>query len=205
MFFSKITTILATCQSLSIVMEQKDEVITLSVLPKYKDDKAKVIPLVMSGTATELDNGFADAMGKVEANSGIFSNIDAFIKQAKEEEKALKAKTGTKVPPVTTDKTEVKSETNKSTKDAKPPKETAKPIELAADLFNTAGVETKQPETVQTKASEPAKVELPAAPEIKKEVTPEAKPEPVVTTSVAEPTATTTKAPTSITDEDDIF
>lgn len=94
MFFTELEPFLATCSSLSITMKKADDgKISLAVLPVYKDNKTLLPPVIMTGTAQQLDEGFTKEWAKTDAATGIMSNIAGFISTAKTVEKKEAAKT----------------------------------------------------------------------------------------------------------------
>lgn len=94
MFFTELEPFLATCSSLSITMKKADDgKISLAVLPVYKDNKTLLPPVIMTGTAQQLDEGFTKEWAKTDAATGIMSNIAGFISTVKTVEKKEAAKT----------------------------------------------------------------------------------------------------------------
>lgn len=78
--------------TLTINIARKGETMTVGVLPGndlVKDNaKGKIIPLTLSGTPDELDNGFLEAIAApVSASSSLLTNMASFEK-AQEEAKA---------------------------------------------------------------------------------------------------------------------
>ncbi|HET6255826.1 MAG TPA: PRTRC system protein E [Puia sp.] len=65
----------------------KDGTITMSVEPQAKN-ASKVKPLVLTGTAAELDEGFFDQVtGQMNAIKGLLSNLDQVKRDAETKEK----------------------------------------------------------------------------------------------------------------------
>lgn len=63
--FLKLKDLLASCQSISLFVTAEGEAMTVTVIPKPKCDSEAALktPLVLTGTADELEAGFIDAIG----------------------------------------------------------------------------------------------------------------------------------------------
>lgn len=92
--FKKLSEIL-TSTNLSFILSEKNGIISATVIPKSKEGKdISNTPLSLSGTAEEMDENFADEVGKALGQAmGFLTNADQFVKDAKKkEEDAKKAK-----------------------------------------------------------------------------------------------------------------
>lgn len=101
--FSKLSEIMGDGCTLAINIAKTENGMTVSVLPGnslVKDAaKAKIVPLNVSGTAAELDDGFIDAIIKpVAKTNGLYVDMKSFedaqqaAKEASEMEKKAKEK-----------------------------------------------------------------------------------------------------------------
>ncbi len=102
--FSKLSEIMGDGCTLAINIAKTENGMTVSVLPGnslVKDAaKAKIVPLNVSGTAEELDEGFIEAIIKpVAKTNGLYADMKSFedaqqaAKEASEMEKKAKEKT----------------------------------------------------------------------------------------------------------------
>lgn len=105
MFFSTINEVVDG-YDLNMTISKKNGVISVMVIPKPTNEKvdlSKVPPFTVSGTAKELDEGFAEAMGKAgRATTGVISSINQFSELLNKEKasqvKSAKVKTPAKKP-----------------------------------------------------------------------------------------------------------
>lgn len=90
-FFEKLSELLGD-DSLVLVVKKKEDKLFLSITPKLsKDSKKKIVPLTISGTATELDEGFFDAVSKpIQETQGLVTNIKGYEDSMKALEEAKK-------------------------------------------------------------------------------------------------------------------
>lgn len=102
--FSRLSEIMGDGCTLTINIAKTEMGMTVSVLPGnslVKDAaKTKIVPLNIKGTASELDEGFVDAIsGPVAKTNGLYADIKSFedaqqaAKEASEMEKKAKEKT----------------------------------------------------------------------------------------------------------------
>lgn len=82
-FFKEISGLLAGGVELNFTVKKTGDKISVSVLPKMKgakqDDAAKIVPLIITGTAEELDRGFSSAISQpIQEATGVLSNLKAF-------------------------------------------------------------------------------------------------------------------------------
>jgi len=96
-FFNSISNLLPDGVDLNITIRKNGDQLTVSVLPKsnVKDDAAKsIVPLIISGTVEELDNGFSDAIkAPVSSAVGLLINMSDFEKQMESATASSKAVT----------------------------------------------------------------------------------------------------------------
>lgn len=97
-FFQNITNLIGDGTTLSVNIFKSGDRVTVSLLPKVKDlnDPAaqKIQPIILNGTAQELDQGFLEAVASpLKKSSGIISNMKSYedsVKTAEANSKALK-------------------------------------------------------------------------------------------------------------------
>lgn len=90
-FFQALVPLLASLDSLQVVVAGNSDELVVSVLPKaknVKDDAVKLVaPLVLRGTPSELDAQFVDALSRpIEKASGLFvalTSFEASVEEAK--------------------------------------------------------------------------------------------------------------------------
>lgn len=106
MFFEKLSSMLDACDSVVVTMKKKDGKIILAVVPKIDKDAKQLAPLIISGTAKEIDEGFAGIWAEAEKVTGLLSNVKVFAEgiKAKEESKKAEAAGTTKKPTTGTGK-----------------------------------------------------------------------------------------------------
>lgn len=95
MFFKKLLPLLTGLDSLSVQFSQLGEEITVSVLPRAKDVKdealSKIQPLIIRGTADDLDEKFIDALTQpIQKAAGLFTTLKDFEQSVAEAEKESK-------------------------------------------------------------------------------------------------------------------
>lgn len=92
--FKQLEPLINEVMTVQITLSKKDGVMTVCVIPQgeVKDEAAKhIIPIVLSGTADEMDNGFIDAITKpLMKTAGLISNVAQFEKDLEEAEAATK-------------------------------------------------------------------------------------------------------------------
>jgi len=103
-FFKEISGLLSEGLELNFTIKKSADKLVVSVLPKVKDLKddagKKIVPLVITGTPDELENGFSAAISSpIQKASGLLTNISQFEKatdQAAANSQALKKEAETK-------------------------------------------------------------------------------------------------------------
>ena len=83
MFFKKLSEIMTAGTTLNLTVHHQNGILTVSVLPKVKglkdDAKKHLLPIVLTGTPEELDEGFFDTVSQpVQKASGMLSNMKSF-------------------------------------------------------------------------------------------------------------------------------
>lgn len=96
MFFTQFNQLMTGSVDITMVIRKSSTGMTVSVLPKsngLKDEaRNHIVPLTLSGTPEELDNGFFQTVAKpVQKVSGLLSNMAEFEKQADKAAKDSKA------------------------------------------------------------------------------------------------------------------
>ena len=93
--FKKISEMLGEGSTLTITIAKKGEELVVGILPgnSLVKDTAKncIVPLNLTGTPEELDNGFIDAIAApISRTSGLLTNMASFEKSKEEAEKKSK-------------------------------------------------------------------------------------------------------------------
>lgn len=101
MFFTQFNQLMAGSVDVTVVIRKSTTGMTVSVLPKsngLKDEAQNhIVPLTLSGTPEELDNGFFQTIARpVQKVSGLLANMAEFEKQADKAAKDSKAAKETK-------------------------------------------------------------------------------------------------------------
>ena len=96
MFFNYINRIMTQGVDLTIVIRKKENLLTVSTLPKsngLKDEgQNHIVPLTLSGTPEELDTGFFPAIQQpIQKTAGLISNMVQFEQQAQKAAENSKA------------------------------------------------------------------------------------------------------------------
>ena len=83
MFFTKLSQSMTSGTSVTMTIHSQNEILTVSVYPKSKGlkDEAKnhLQPIVLTGAAEELDNGFFDAVTKpIQRAAGLLTSMKEF-------------------------------------------------------------------------------------------------------------------------------
>ena len=96
MFFTQFNQLMTGSVDVTMVIRKSTTGMTVSVLPKsngLKDEAQNhIVPLTLSGTPEELDNGFFQTIARpVQKVSGLLANMAEFEKQADKAAKDSKA------------------------------------------------------------------------------------------------------------------
>lgn len=132
--------------NLSLTITRKGDKISVTVLPKSKDkdNKDNNTPLLMTGTADELDENFADTVGKSLGTAiGFITNADQFVKAAEKKEADVKKEAADKVAA----KSSTKSTTTKAADKKEYTRSEKEAIEIGKKSLEKAKT-TKDPDMV---------------------------------------------------------
>lgn len=92
--FKQLEPLINEVMTVQMTLSKKEGILTVCVIPQgeVNDPAAKqIIPIVLSGTAEEMDNGFVDAITKpLMKTAGLISNVAQFEKDLEEAEAATK-------------------------------------------------------------------------------------------------------------------
>lgn len=132
---------------LNIMISKKDNTITVSVLPKLKTDKEQALsPLLLRGTADDLDAGFINALStKLPVANGLIveakqfeASVEAEGEKAEKAATKAKSKTVTSAPAAPKVKEKTDSEKAKDAIKAGDDAMTAKNYPLAVEQYQIA-------------------------------------------------------------------